>query len=177
MTEIFKHKVTFVDRLKTTIQGDKQTQKHEITFFYIVSGRLIKITYKYTKQNNFFDSLKTTNQDYNHVDKYTKQNNFFLSSKGDCSRLHTHTQTQSHFLYSLRTNIRDCIQITFIQTQKPFSIYMSVYLSVCLSICLSSPWYNRTGWLGVKHQLTYLLTICLPACLAIYMSVCQLVCL
>ena len=21
-----------------------------------------------------------------------------------------------------------------------------------------SPWYNRTGWLGVKHQLTYLLT-------------------
>ena len=24
-----------------------------------------------------------------------------------------------------------------------------------LWICLS-PWYNRTGWLGVKHQLTYL---------------------
>ena len=22
---------------------------------------------------------------------------------------------------------------------------------------VSSPWYNRTGWLGVKHQLTYLL--------------------
>ena len=21
---------------------------------------------------------------------------------------------------------------------------------------MSSPWYNRTGWLGVKHQLTYL---------------------
>ena len=21
----------------------------------------------------------------------------------------------------------------------------------------ASPWYNRTGWLGVKHQLTYLL--------------------
>ena len=21
-----------------------------------------------------------------------------------------------------------------------------------------SPWYNRTGWLGVKHQFTYLLT-------------------
>ena len=21
-----------------------------------------------------------------------------------------------------------------------------------------SPWHNRTGWLGVKHQLTYLLT-------------------
>ena len=25
----------------------------------------------------------------------------------------------------------------------------------------SSPWYNRTGWLGVKHQLTYLLTFVL----------------
>ena len=23
--------------------------------------------------------------------------------------------------------------------------------------CLSSPWYNHTRWLGVKHQLTYLL--------------------
>ena len=23
----------------------------------------------------------------------------------------------------------------------------------------TSPWYNRTGWLGVKHQLTYLLII------------------
>jgi len=26
-----------------------------------------------------------------------------------------------------------------------------------------SPWYNRTGWLGVKHQLTYLPTLALPA--------------
>ena len=25
-------------------------------------------------------------------------------------------------------------------------------------LALLSPWYNRTGWLGVKHQLTYLLT-------------------
>ena len=24
--------------------------------------------------------------------------------------------------------------------------------------CRVSPWYNRTGWLGVKHQLTYWLT-------------------
>ena len=23
-----------------------------------------------------------------------------------------------------------------------------------------SPWYNRTSWLGVKHQLTYLLDVC-----------------
>ena len=25
-------------------------------------------------------------------------------------------------------------------------------------LALLSPWYNRTGWLGVKHQLTYLIT-------------------
>ena len=28
-------------------------------------------------------------------------------------------------------------------------------------LSLSSPWYNRTGWLGVKHQLTYLLSLSL----------------
>ena len=27
---------------------------------------------------------------------------------------------------------------------------------VPLSIGLASPWYNRTGWLDVKHQFTYL---------------------
>jgi len=32
---------------------------------------------------------------------------------------------------------------SFVMTKRPFS---------------NSPWYNRTGWLGVKHQLTYLLT-------------------
>ena len=30
-------------------------------------------------------------------------------------------------------------------------------LFVCGTLISSSPWYNRTGWLGVKHQLTYLL--------------------
>ena len=29
-----------------------------------------------------------------------------------------------------------------------------------LSASCTSPWYNRTGWLGVKHQLTYLLASC-----------------
>ena len=29
-----------------------------------------------------------------------------------------------------------------------------------LSFFFFSPWYNRTGWLGVKHQVTYLLLIC-----------------
>ena len=42
-------------------------------------------------------------------------------------------------------------------------------LSVCLqpvcsfATCLS-PWYNRDGWLDVKHQVTYLEPVCLFAC-------------
>ena len=28
---------------------------------------------------------------------------------------------------------------------------------ICVGCC--SPWYNRTGWLGVKHQVIYLLTV------------------
>jgi len=31
---------------------------------------------------------------------------------------------------------------------------------LCVFTVLCSPWYNRTVWLGVKHQLTYLLTHC-----------------
>ena len=53
------------------------------------------------------------------------------------------------------------------------SILLLLLLSLSLSLSLSplnvlafwkrgsstvSPWYNRTGWLGIKHQLTYLLT-------------------
>jgi len=30
---------------------------------------------------------------------------------------------------------------------------------LCLLHCSGSPWYNHTGWPGVKHQLTYLLTV------------------
>ena len=31
-----------------------------------------------------------------------------------------------------------------------------------------SPWYNRTGWLGVKQQLTYLLTASSVLCLSFF---------
>ena len=34
-------------------------------------------------------------------------------------------------------------------------------------LVLHSPWYIRTGWLGVKHQVTYLLTLALRLSLAI----------
>ena len=37
----------------------------------------------------------------------------------------------------------------------------SVWQTSSFILSLSSPWYNRTGWLGVKHQLTYSLSRCL----------------
>ena len=38
----------------------------------------------------------------------------------------------------------------------------SVILIADILLCPLSPWYNRTGWLDVKHQLTYLLTTTTP---------------
>ena len=37
---------------------------------------------------------------------------------------------------------------------------MFEFLSVCLShsLCENTPWDNRNGWLGVKHQIIYLLS-------------------
>ena len=51
----------------------------------------------------------------------------------------------------------------------PWSFFCCVFLS---SVC--SPWYNnRTGWLGVKHQLTYLLLcVCVCICVSRYMFSC-----
>ena len=36
------------------------------------------------------------------------------------------------------------------------TICLSLSRSLARSLARRSPWYNRTGWLGVKHQLTYL---------------------
>ena len=34
------------------------------------------------------------------------------------------------------------------------------FFKSCWSFCLFlSPWYNRNGWLGIKHQVSYLLVI------------------
>ena len=55
-------------------------------------------------------------------------------------------------------NNRQMVMVTrkglseFVQGFGPVTKFMSV-------LSTSSPWYNRTGWLGVKHQLTYLLTL------------------
>ena len=66
------------------------------------------------------------------------------------------------------------LQVFVFYVRTFLSIYFAgVYLSrtdilvdmpcMCLSftywhVCRQSPWYNHTGWLGVIHQLTYLLT-------------------
>ena len=47
------------------------------------------------------------------------------------------------------------------------------YPSLCVisvSLCVSLPWYNRTGWLGVKHQFTY--SLCLSVSLSLFLSLC-----
>ena len=36
-----------------------------------------------------------------------------------------------------------------------FNMYLFFYVYCVLTICVS-PWYNRTGWLGIKHQVTYI---------------------
>ena len=44
-------------------------------------------------------------------------------------------------------------------TNQP-NMFLSVSPALhCVNPARYSPWYNRTGWLGVKHQLTYLLTV------------------
>ena len=32
----------------------------------------------------------------------------------------------------------------------------ALQISIIIIIIIMSPWHNRTGWLGVKHQVTYL---------------------
>ena len=47
-----------------------------------------------------------------------------------------------------------------------FVMHVHAGMCVCTSMCwclfLSSPWYNRTGWLGIKHQLTYIFSLQCP---------------
>ena len=63
---------------------------------------------------------------------------------------HTHTHTHTH------------TQINTIATTWKGELLNHVFPwatgNFFSALCVHSPWYNRTGWLGVKHQLTYLLT-------------------
>ena len=47
-------------------------------------------------------------------------------------------------------------QLLLLATVYGLILFLLCVLFVCL--LTKSPWYNRTGWLGVKHQLIYLLT-------------------
>ena len=46
-----------------------------------------------------------------------------------------------------------------------YALYDYVYV-FCLFVC--SPWYNPNGWLGVKHQVTYLFVYILLICMWIF---------
>ena len=48
-------------------------------------------------------------------------------------------------------------QTTTMPTLWVHQLHFSIFVFVLLIIL---PWYNHTGWLGVKHQFTYLLLTC-----------------
>ena len=50
---------------------------------------------------------------------------------------------------------------TYLKFKKKIYIYIRILSSYMMTKCVS-PWYNRTGWLGVKHQITYLHTCYFP---------------
>ena len=53
--------------------------------------------------------------------------------------------------------------ITFITTSLPLyiSLWSYIFCFLIALLIIFSPWFDRTGWLGVKHQVTYLLIMLL----------------
>ena len=53
------------------------------------------------------------------------------------------------------------LSLSSLSLSPSLSLSLSLFLAFSLShsCCLSSPWYTHTGWLGVEHQLTYLLSL------------------
>ena len=65
-----------------------------------------------------------------------------FSQQGTWQKSHTHTfSTQGNYL---------------LITKRKVHVY--IYAQTHTSSFTRSPWYNCNGWLGVKHQVTYLLT-------------------
>ena len=82
--------------------------------------------------------------------KYTEKTHILPHTN---KHTHTHLNTHTH----ARTYTRKWIQFT-----KIINVINNLVYQLCITkpfTFLLSPWYNRTRWLGVKHQLTYLLTI------------------
>ena len=48
--------------------------------------------------------------------------------------------------------------------------FIIIVSAVFLCLTLFSPWYNCSGWLGVKHQVTYSLILTLSVCLSLPLS-------
>ena len=81
-----------------------------------------------------------------------------------CREVLLQTQKWSPLLKTLNFKPGWDHNITFKHHQLPGIWLFHILLSFCSFNCIFSkplpkwsPWYNCTGWLGVKHQLTYLL--------------------
>ena len=53
----------------------------------------------------------------------------------------------------------DWIRLNWLFMMLTYDFICLTLLNFCYFFSTPSPWYNRTGWLGVKHQVTYLLTL------------------
>ena len=74
------------------------------------------------------------------------------------THVHTHTHTSIHTNSFPQTHTGMDTN-THIQTHTHTQMYTDKYMNKhLLSFCLFSPWYNHNGWLGIKHQVTYLLS-------------------
>ena len=79
---------------------------------------------------------------------------------------HAIQKTWSETVSSWKISLCMSASFAYIVTVFSVSLSLSVLPASLLCLCPShwSPWYNRTGWLGVKYQLTYLLPLTSPSC-------------
>ena len=93
----------------------------------------------------------------------TPENGIAASSFGrSCQPGHRRQSTEKYltFLFLLFRLVLDLCVLLFV-VAVVILFFMFSFLILLLLLLLSSssaPWYNRTGWLGAKHQVTYLLS-------------------
>ena len=97
-----------------------------------------------------------------------------------CSRCTYEEKNSQKTVKKQQSELKPLATFISLEISTLLSLYFIRYDFVILSVCLSvwSPWYNCTGWLGVKHQLTYCLSVrpsarpsvCLSVCLSLFLS-------
>ena len=60
---------------------------------------------------------------------------------------------------SLHDSTRDWPALAILEEANMFQAAMAHFNTFLLALQSDSPWYSRTSWLGVKHQVFYLLSI------------------